>query len=73
MARDWDAEWHPLIEAERTAFQEMLDAQGPVTAIFARTGAPDMDLLDAAEVARDRWKMASAAVDKFIADFRASA
>jgi len=68
--RNWDSEWAVLSATERAAFREKSDATAALTRVFARYGAPDMELIARAETAESRWAAARAACDRFIAEFR---
>lgn len=73
MSRDWDAEWEVLVKRERNTFRVRNAAFGELMPIFARYGAPDMELLARMEAADKAWKHAKAACDEFIADYRRAA
>jgi hypothetical protein len=73
MQRDWDSEWAVLSDAERAAFKALSKAQAELTGVFARYGAPDLELLGRVEKARATWEAAKAKNAQFIADFRKAA
>ncbi len=69
--RDWDREYHKLLEAEAAVndrFQELFRQVEPQL----RVAAPDNDLFDRYLDALDEWDAAKHAMREFIAEFTAA-
>ena len=68
LARDWNAEWQRIDNAQKEASDAYLGAMAAVTKAFAKNGSPTEDVLDEA----DQWvKDARAKVEKFPSAWRA--
>ncbi len=71
MARDWDAEWEPIINEQNEAWGAYLEVMANVTEAVAGNGILAEDALNRYDQAHRRVDAANAAVDKFINDWRA--
>ena len=72
MARDWEAEWQPLCEAEIKTFKEFQAAQAELTNIFSRDGAPKDEQIDRAELAHQAWEAAKQHIEDWLDEWWAS-
>ena len=72
MARDWEAEWQPLCDAEFETFKELQEAQAKLTHIFSRDGAPNDEQIDRAKLARQAWGTAKQHIEDWLDEWQTS-
>jgi hypothetical protein len=77
MTNDWDNEWPRLNAAEQDAFEAHMAAQAALTTRRAHADPeqrePDLALLREAAEAERTWRVAEAACDRFLTDYRRAA
>ena len=57
MAHDEGRAWNALVDRERMAFKAFLDVSGDLRSIFARYGAPSVELMAKVEAAKQEWEL----------------
>ncbi len=72
MARDWNAVYNVLAKQERDTFQAKQEAFARLMRVFAESGAPSEEDLQAAERADDLHSQATGQIDDFIDEWRKS-
>jgi hypothetical protein len=72
MARNWDAEWQELSNAQDRAFQELRESMTVVTGLFLGQGGPSVEEMERAETARTAWEESKRRIEVWLDEWRAA-